>query len=142
VEGDIADQFSFTVENGMLVNLKGVVLQYLLALKAAGGRPEFIQPTTSLCIHREAPRPVDHMLFTQNGHTAEFAFFSWAWVKTYNSFIVIAPEPAESSISAFLYPVIRCTTSMQIAWIEDVYGDDARNQQPPSITFDATPRRL
>jgi hypothetical protein len=142
LEARIADQFSFTLENGILANLKDSVLQYLPGLKAASGRPEFVQPPIVLSITKEAPRAVDHLMLTQNGHTAEFAFYSWAWVKSHNSFLVIAPEPAETTISAYLYPLIRCTASLQIAWIEELYGDDARNQQPPRITFDATPRRI
>jgi hypothetical protein len=44
IEGRVADESSFVVERGLLVNMKQSVLQYLPGLRAAYGRPVFLQP--------------------------------------------------------------------------------------------------
>jgi hypothetical protein len=137
ISGRFIGSISFTFENGMLLGRKQSMLQYLQGLRAAKGIPEFTNPTIDIPINLDGPRPVDHIVLTQNGHTTEFAFYTWSWA------ITNSPLPERPNlIFAHLYPILRCTASLQIAWIEEIYGDDARIQPRPIINFDATPKQL
>jgi hypothetical protein len=133
---------SFCMENGHLLGMKANLLNYLASLRAAQGLPEFSQPKVDMRL-ADPPRAVDHLVMSQRMHAAEFAFYTWSWAATQMP-PIFSPEqnPAEKTISAFLHPVIRCTASLQIAFLEELYDDSARNKDAPFITFEARPPEL
>lgn len=142
ISGEIVGTVSFTIENGSLLDRKANFLQYLLSLKAAEGRPEFVRSVVEVPITKAVPRTVDHIVLTQSGHTAEFALFGWSWAATQRPPQTPEPSPPEVLISAHLHVILRCTVALQIEWLEELYGDDARNQPRQLLTFDATPKQF